>query len=103
MTSDAKICHHCKTPIAPEHRLHDNPNNRALYRGVCRPCKNILQIKQRENRKQRDADDAAATARGEDTVPPRQHIGTGTYLTSDERTFYRNDGLKHIRSRGNPT
>lgn len=103
MTADAKICHHCKEPIKPEYRIYDDPNNKLNYRGVCKTCKNILQIKQRENRKQRDADEAAAATRNESTVPPRQHIGVGTYLTADERTFYRNDGLKHIKSRGNPT
>lgn len=99
MTSDAKICHHCKTPIEPENRIYDNPNNKLNYRGVCKPCKNVLQIKQRANRKQRDADEAPKTSQAE----PRKHIGTGTYSTADERTFYRNDGLKHIQSRGNPT
>jgi hypothetical protein len=103
MTADAKICHHCDIPIAPENRIYDNPSDPTRYRGVCRLCKNVLQIKQRENRKQRDAEASVSGERAQDTVPARQHIGVGTYTTADERTFYRNDGLKHIQSRGNPT
>lgn len=103
MTSAAKICLHCKTPIDPDNRIYDNPANRDSYRSVCRPCKNKMQIKQREARKQRDAAASVPDSRLPDAVPPRQHIGVGTYSTADEKTFYRNDGLKHIRSRGNPT
>lgn len=100
MTREPKICLHCQKPIAPEHRVYYAPEQ---YRTVCRPCKNVAQIKQRAARARRDAEASAPTERTPDTVPPRQHIGVGTYRPADDRTFYRNDGLKHIPSRGNPT
>lgn len=103
MSREAKVCIHCCKPIEMHNRIYDNAKNTDHYRTVCRPCKNVAQIKQRAARARRDAEASAPAERTPDTVPPRQHIGVGTYSPAADRTFYRNDGLKHIQSRGNPT
>lgn len=102
MSREAKTCIHCRTPIEMHNRLFYGTERPDQYRTVCRPCKNLAQIRQRAARAQRDAD-AAVAQRVDNTVPPRQHIGVGIYSPADDRTFYRNDGLKHIPSRGSPT
>lgn len=69
------------------------PDQMASGKGHCKLCRNTQQNEERRERVARIA------AKGEAT--PRTHVGTGRYET--ERTYYRNDGLKSIPSRGMPT
>jgi len=61
----------------------------------CKECRNIEQNAERQQRMER------MRAAGE--ALPRTHVNTDPYQPALEPTYYRNDGLKHILSRGMPT
>ena len=69
------------------------PDEMSKGKGHCKLCRNTQQNEERRERVARIA------AKGEAT--PRTHVGTGLY--SPPQAHYRNDGLKHIPSRGMPT
>ena len=69
------------------------PDQMASGKGHCKLCRNTQQNDERRERVARVA------AKGE--AAPRTHVGTCLY--SPPQAHYRNDGLKHIPSRGMPT
>lgn len=76
--------------------------DRTKYRPDCKVCKAAKQRVQRKNAKLRDAliaKQTIAKPKAPDVVPPRTFTTTEVWVPRD-RTFYRNDGLKHIQSRG---
>lgn len=93
-------------------------HTRNKYRPLCKMCKNKQQRKQREARerreKQRQLEEAAqrliaqdereaiTNAQEGDTLiaSPRTYNKMNTVYVPDTRMFYRNNGNKHIPSRG---
>lgn len=94
MTDTKKFCIRCAVMLTPENLV---PDTNGRFRTVCRKCRNEDQVRRRNEAKARDAEEARAAAA---TAKPRTVIGEGTYLTSQERAYYRNDGNKHIPSKG---
>ena len=80
-----KLCNHCKQL--------KRPDEMSAGKGHCKACRNTQQNTERKERIERIA------AKGEAT--PRTHVSTAPL--EPDRTYYRNDGLKHIPSRGMPT
>ena len=66
------------------------PDEMSAGKSHCKQCRNADQNDKRRERVARVAAKGFAT--------PRTHVGTGTFTT--DNTYRRNDGLKHIPSRG---
>lgn len=78
------------------------------YKYLCRSCKNKMQVESRKRAKERDADIAKFQAIeivkevDDGRIPARTFVYLGqTYRP--EIAYCRNDGLKHIQSRGDRT
>jgi hypothetical protein len=66
------------------------------YRSICKTCNNASKKQARENQRLLALN---PPPKPENAAPPRTHFGTGSY-TPDPLAYYRNDGNKHIQSRG---
>lgn len=102
----------------PLHDLVKDANLKHRYRPLCKKCKNNQQVNQRKARerreKQRQLEEAAqrliaqdereaiTNAQEGDTLIalPRTYNKMSTVYVPDTRMFYRNNGNKHIPSRG---
>lgn len=63
------------------------------YRPLCKACRVIKQQAYRAERPKTSAEILNST-------PGRQPSPFKPYIVNEDRYFYRNDGLKHIKSRG---
>ena len=87
--TDRKCCGCQKT--LPEHMFGKDKSRKSGFAARCKPC-NRLHVK--------GLTGYAKTERDPLLVPPRQfNVMQGTY-TPARGEFYRNDGNKHIKSRG---
>jgi hypothetical protein len=66
------------------------------YRSICKTCNNDSKRKARENMRLRALN---PPPRAPDVVGPRDYVPDGNYVP-DPLAYYRNNGNKHIQSRG---
>jgi len=98
-------CNYCNED-KPLRLMVVSPASKAGCRPICKACKNL---QQREARKRYIAEAAAQTKqeleeRKADLVPARTFVyDRTTYLVPDTNVYYRNNGNKHIPSKGLPT
>ena len=62
------------------------------YRPLCKACRAIKQQAYRAER--------PTPVEVKHSAPARQPLPFKPYIVNDDHYFYRNDGLKHIKSRG---
>lgn len=104
--SEVKKCSRCGLE-KPLTEFIQRSNVKSGYGAMCKPCKNDAQVAQRASSMERErlqAIEDAKALNAEDLVArgvclPRTFVFTETYVP-DNRVYYRNDGNKHIQSRG---
>lgn len=83
-----------------------SPSGKHGCRPICKLCKNAQQVGKRKEYVERLAQAARKEqeARRADLVPARTFVPSRTeYWTPDTNVYYRNNGNKHIPSKGVPT
>lgn len=112
--AEGRKCNHCGK-VKPFSELVADTMSKGGYRPLCKPCKNKQQSKQRIAAEYRDKQKALQEAakraeqeekalREREALPfiakPRTYNTMTSVYVPDTREFYRNNGHKHIPSRG---
>ena len=99
------ICSCCKQD-KPIELFNKDSHRPSGYRPHCKECKNAKQRDSKAIRRQRDREAALVHAAIEaerrksmNIAAPRTYVSTETWVP-EERAYYRNDGNRHIKSRG---